>query len=103
LVYVTYQMGRWVLENRENLKRRGQRLRITVADRLHLSDKQTQVLTGGGTQSLASVGSGTLVLRGQAMAKPRSRSSADGTLAITHPNEKPHAWEELLWWYLRVR
>jgi integrase len=48
IVYVSYKTGHRVWKNREDLIRRGQRLRVTVADRLHLSDRQTQVLTGGG-------------------------------------------------------
>jgi hypothetical protein len=125
IVYVGYKTGRWVVENRENLARRGQRLRVTITDRLHLSDshtqvltgggiesistagggalRQTQVLTGGGIQSLASAGGGTLVLQGTAMAKPRGSSSASGTLSVTHQREEHPAWEELLWWCLRVR
>jgi hypothetical protein len=102
IVYVGYKAGRWVLNNREKLIRRGQHLRVTITNRLRTSDSHTQALTGGAIPSLASAGGGTL-LQGAAMASTRVSSSALGTLSFLHPQEKPPAWEELLWWYLRVR
>ena len=102
IVYVGYKSGCWVWKNREKLTRHGQHLRTSVTDRLHLSDSRSQVLTGGGIPSLSSASGGTLV-QGTAMATSRGRSSASGVLSGTHPQEKPPAWEELLWWYLRVR
>lgn len=88
IVYVSYRTARWMLENREQLKRRGQRLRVTITDRVNLSDRHTQVLTGGGIPSLASAGGGTL-LQGSAVSKSRSSSSASGVLSFYHPKEKP--------------
>jgi hypothetical protein len=102
VVYVGYKTGRWVLENREKLIRHGQHRRTSVTDRLHPSDSHTQLLTGGGIESLASVGGGTL-LQEKAMGTSRGRSSVSGVLSVTYPLEKAPAWEELLWWYLRVR
>jgi hypothetical protein len=50
IVYVAYKSGRWVLENREKLIRRGQHLHVTITDRVDVSDN-AQVLTGGASRA----------------------------------------------------
>jgi hypothetical protein len=84
IVYVGYKTGRWVLANREKLTSRRM---IPVGKDLHL------------------------LWRAEAPVRPvvelsgtvTARSSASGELSVAYPQEKPPAWEELLWWYLRVR
>jgi hypothetical protein len=85
-----------IYENRDKLLRRGQRVRGTLTDRLHLSDSLTQELTGGGIESQASLGSGTLVGAAQ------GRSNASGVLSVSYP-KKLSAVEEIVWWVWRVR
>ncbi len=84
IVYVGYKAGRWVLENREKLIRRRT---IPVGKDLDLRWRVEAPV-----QHVVEL-SGTI----------SSGASISGELSVTHPKEKPPAWEELLWWYLRVR
>jgi hypothetical protein len=83
IVYVGYKTGRWVLANREKLIRRRM---IPVGKDLDLRWRVEAPVRR------------VVELSGAIEA----RSSMSGELSVGYP-EKPPAWEELLWWYLRVR
>ena len=88
--------GRTAWQKRKRLIGRAKSLRVTVADRVGISDATTQTLRGGGIKGHAdSVGGGALVGTAQ------GRSSAYGVLSVSFP-KKLSAAEELFWWYWRI-
>jgi hypothetical protein len=84
VVYVSYKAGRWMVENREKLIRRHM---IPVGKDLDLRWRVEAPVRP--VVELV----GTL----------EARANMSGVLSVTYPKEKPPAWEELIWWYLRVR
>jgi hypothetical protein len=83
IVYVSYKTGRWVLENRDKLIHRRMIPVRTTVDLLRLRVEARPVVELSGTVEAG--------------------ATMSGELSFGHPKEKPPAWEELLWWYLRVR
>jgi hypothetical protein len=84
VVYVGYKSGRWELKNREKLTPRRM---IPVRKDLHLPWR-----VEAPARRVVEL-SGTV----------KAGASMSGELSVTYPQEIPSAWEELLWWYLRVR
>jgi len=83
IVYVGYRTGQWMLENRDRLiRRRTNPVGITM-DVLRLRIEARPVVELAGTVEAG--------------------SSMSGELSVGHLQQGPPAWEELLWWYLRVR
>jgi hypothetical protein len=83
VIYVGYKTGRWVVANREKLIRRR---RIAVGKDLDLRWRVAAPVRRA--VELA----GTIEVG----------SSMSGVVSTARRQEKPPAWEELLWWYLRV-
>jgi hypothetical protein len=107
LGYAGYRAGRLVWKNRERLIGSGQRIHVTVTDRLRLSDSHKQVLTGGGIPSLAEVGGGTLSVESTRSTSYSVRRPETSTRTSSYRVEAPtpslaKLLEELASWYLHV-
>jgi hypothetical protein len=66
-------------KHRDRLLRRGRVITVNVTDEVGVTD--------------------SVELSGTAV----GRSSVSGILTVTPPKKKLPAWEELLWWYIRLR
>jgi hypothetical protein len=83
----------WVYKNRDKLR-----------GRLGISDPHVQELTGGGIESLASMGGGKIhQIHLQAQATGTASMNATVQRREQRPQGNPSVAEELFWWYWRLR
>jgi hypothetical protein len=79
LIYGTGWISKWIWKHRRELMRRGRAIQVEITDTVGITD--------------------SVELSGTAV----GRSNASGILTVTRPKKKLPEWEELLWWYIRLR